>query len=167
MDKSLTGNEIVRATNGEAKIRIYSDVYKMRSIDELFEGHDAIALLYQIKSVNYGHWVALIRRDNTIFYADSYGDLPEEPLDYVSQEIKRKCHENHHYLARLILEGGYECDFNDVPLQQLSEGINTCGRWVVSRIIFSSLSNENWAKLFSQYDDPDALVVAFTDLVLG
>jgi len=168
MDRSLTDADIRRATQGRCRTVQYSALHELGDLDQLFGSKDCVALLYQTQSASYGHWTTLVRDPvkKIIYYCDSYGAPVDDPLDDVSQAVREACHEQHAHLARLILRSGYECDYNDVPLQRLAPGVNTCGRWVVARCLMSDMSNDDWAALFSRAPDPDELVVELTDYLL-
>jgi len=150
MDYSLSDGDIKFLTNGRCKIETYDNIKGTSSIDELFGDTDCIALLYQLKSKNYGHWTALIRdRDNMIiYYFDPYGGILDDPINHVDPRIAKELHANHNYLARLIEKDGYSCDYSDYPLQRLEDGINTCGRHVAARIIHNDLTNDEYVNEF-------------------
>ena len=60
VDKSLTDLEILTLTDNMCKVVMYDKIHLYDDITQLFGDYDCIALLYQIKSKSYGHWVALI-----------------------------------------------------------------------------------------------------------
>ena len=155
VDKSLTDLEILTLTDNMCKIVMYDKIHLYDDITQLFGDYDCIALLYQIKSKSYGHWVALILdRDNkVVYFFDSYGNLIDKQLLFADDTIRQLCHENHNYLSELIYESGYDVDFNNKHLQEAKQGINTCGRWVASRIIYKDLTNEEFADLFTPHND--------------
>lgn len=170
MDYSLSDSDIRFLTNGRCKIETYDKIHSAPSIDSLFGDKDCIALLYQLKSKNYGHWTALIRdkENKIIYYFDPYGGMLDDPINHVNPMIAKELHANHNYLARLIEREGYRCDYSDHPVQKLEEGINTCGRHVAARIIHDDLTNDEYVREF--YDGmragsgSDEHVKNFTDL---
>jgi hypothetical protein len=105
-----------------------------------------------------------------IYYFDSYGARPDQPLSLISQNTKKMCNETENFLSQLILKSGFNVDFNTAKLQGDNNEICTCGRWVICRCIFHDVSNAAFAQLFGEGNKgftPDELAYEFTKGIIG
>lgn len=159
---SLTDNDIMKLVP-DCEIITYDRLKNLNEITDLFKNSDKIALLYHVQAFNSGHWVCLVKDElaKMIFYFDSYGEIPDEVLDHVEKSIKNMCNQNHKYLSELILESGYSCDYSPKPLQKMKRNINTCGRFIVGRMINSDLTNDEYSDLFGE--NPDNEIIEYTN----
>lgn len=123
----------------DAKIILYADLRKYRTIEDLLsKPKDFCLLLYvdrETETTVSGHWVALLRYSDTVEYFDSYGNAPLIPLSWISDQEQRKFGEKREYLADLLNNTKRRVVYNDVIYQQESNTINTCGRHATFRII--------------------------------
>lgn len=172
MDISLSGDDIIKALDGEVNIVLYNQLSKMSTLHDLFQDHKVCCVLY-LSRPNYGHWVCLVRDDTRkiIYYFDPYGECIDQPLSVLSQKTRRQCNEVKNFLSRIIYNSGYHVDYNDEPLQADSKSIATCGRWAITRGLFDELSNDQFASLFKHRKGesftPDELVFELTHPLLG
>lgn len=160
-NKALSNTDLIRLVDGKAKVVIYNQLYKFRTLDELLEPYGAVFLLYLFKP-SYGHWCAVIRRTPKIVeFFDSYGGPPDEPLDYIDEKFKKKTNQDYPYLSKLLWESPYSIEYNDYDFQKRGNNIKTCGRFAALRVIFRNLTLNKFAKIF---DDPysDELATYFT-----
>jgi hypothetical protein len=129
--KPLSNYDIERALNNKVKIIIYSDIKKMRDENEFFKPHNMVCVLYETGK-EIGHWILLIKHNKgnkkIIEFFDPYGQNLDEPLEF---SVKR---DKYPYLMNLFYRSGIN-DFiwNNMKLQRLENGINTCGRWCILR----------------------------------
>ena len=149
-NKALSNVDISNLLHGCVNIVVYPDVYKYKSIDQLMGVYGACALLYEAKP-NYGHWCAVIKIGNDCCeFFDPYGGnidgIPDEVLQHIDPTFRDETHQNHTYLAKLMYDSRYDLSYNQYKFQEHKEGIKTCGRHVVSRIMFKNLSLDDYKR---------------------
>lgn len=123
------------ATND--KILKYSELSRYNTIYELLPEQRDYKIILTETSVNTGHWCTILRYNNIIEYFDSYGVRPDGELNFISAGMRKMLGEDKHYLSKLIktIHAPDKFVYNKKKLQVLKDGINTCGRWVILRII--------------------------------
>jgi hypothetical protein len=149
MDISLSGKQVLELLDYKANLIQYSDLHKIKSIDELLGPHRKCVLLY-LTSANYGHYCCVWEYNNTIFFFDSYGSKPDTQLNFVPKDMKEELNSNHNYLIRLLYESGKNVEYNQYQLQSREPNITTCGRWCCSRLRFPEISIEDYHDIFKQ-----------------
>jgi len=116
----------------------YGDFQDVPSIQELLpEDKDYRIVLTEWKQ-NMGHWCCLLRYGNTIEWFDSYGVLPDAELKYVPKMMRRFLGEQEHALTRILKkakEDGFLVIYNKRKFQKQKDGVDTCGRWTLSRVM--------------------------------
>lgn len=143
----------------------YHDLIHMRHLDEAFNGDDAIIIYMPTESMNFGHYVALIRndKDKTYYFYDSYGNVMDSRLIKSKPELYTE-EGNINTLIRLLKDSGYKVDYGHIKLQKIGNESATCGRHSVMRAGFRHLSNDDYAQqvrdnttAFS-FIDPDDMI---------
>jgi hypothetical protein len=124
------------------KIIKYSDLANYQSIYQLLPKKNDFCIILTEMKENEGHWCSLLRYPykgkDCIEWFDSYGVRPDGELDYIPSFVKKMLGENTHYLSGLIQTidpSTTDFVYNKSKLQALQDGINTCGRWVICRIL--------------------------------
>lgn len=79
-----------------------------------------------------GHWTCLMRDGDKIEFFDSYGLSPSGDLSHIPMQDRIKFGENHDYLKKLI---GGKLRHNPIDYQSWKPGVNTCGRFVITRLL--------------------------------
>lgn len=121
----------------ENKILKYSQLANYQTINELLpEDKDFRIILTESKS-NEGHWCCILKYNNVIEWFDSYGCRPDGELSFISKTMKLLLGENKHYLSRLLNTklSNQNVIYNKTRFQVLDDGINTCGKWTILRIL--------------------------------
>lgn len=152
----LSDAEVVHLVKGKAKVVTYDQLHRYKTIDELLSPHGAVFLLYQQKP-NYGHWVALFKRENNrgnveIEHFDAYGVFPDDELFWTSKEERKKLKMDFPYLTKLLYEAprNYDIIYNEFPFQKKGNGINTCGRHAVMRLQHKDKSLNEYVSHFKK-----------------
>lgn len=160
--KALSDSELIKLVDGKAKVVTYDKLYQYHNIDELLEPYGAVFLLYLFKP-RYGHWTAVIKRNhNTIEYFDSYGQVPDEVLDYIPISFRKKTHQDYPYLSRLLWKSPYNIEYNEHHFQKHKPDIKTCGRFAALRVIFRHLTLNKFAQIFDHPPNSDDLATFYT-----
>ena len=82
ISKSLSGTEVLDLLNNKCNLVLYSDLHNIKSIQELLGEYKKCVLLYHT-SANYGHYCCVYENNNTIFFFDSYGSIPDTQLNFL------------------------------------------------------------------------------------
>lgn len=162
MDYSLSNKEITRLLNNKVKIITHDKIKKYNNINDLLGKNNKCVILYR-NSLNYGHWCCLFKNKKGINFFDSYGNKPDEILKFVPNDVNEELKQDHKKLLQLLYKSKYNICFNQYKLQKLEKYINTCGRWVVFRLLNSDLTEDEFKDLFKNRKySPDELI---TELV--
>lgn len=169
MDVCYSDSDIRTMLRGNVKIMTYKDLTNYPTIEKALEEFGRIALLYETKD-NFGHWCCVFYGPkNRIYFFDPYGIRIDDQLLYIDPKFRMKNNQDFRYLSYLLKNTDKKIDYNDYSLQSEKEGVNTCGRWVVVRMMFNFLDSDEFAKLFSPDSNlsSDDLVLAYTKQYKG
>ena len=168
ISQDLTGTDVTYLTRGRANIVMYTQLVNCNSILDLFGKYSAIILLFPVQSDDSGHWVAILKndKDRSIHHFDPYGLSWVEERSYTTNPLVKQ-----HLLGNLYTkaqQNGWNVTWNKYRLQQMKNGISTCGRWSCMRIRMQYLSSLEFAKLFlKQKESPDFIVTMMTFVALN
>ncbi len=166
---ALSDDEL-EAVLDNPKIIKYSELANYGSIDELLPNDkDYVILLFE-QQPNVGHWVGLLKYNDTIEYYDSYAKPPEYPLRW-SREYNNQLRQYPKLLENLLsYNNNYKIIYNKKRVQSLDPNVKTCGRHLASRIKFmldydydlnkyNKLLESMKKKLNTSYDDIVAYLI--------
>lgn len=120
----------------ESKILKYSDLANYGTIDELLPKPRDFRIILVEDSVNRGHWCCILKYDKTIEWFNPYGIRPDAQKNMLGKVRNMMLGQDEDYMLNLMKASkGYKLIYNKKRLQKLKEGINTCGRWIILRII--------------------------------
>jgi hypothetical protein len=113
----------------------YKELKKFKTMEQLLEkpNFDYKILLIETQR-NQGHWVCLAKKDDTVYWFDSYGQDPHENINMVSSCVRRMLGQENDEIKRLYKsarEEGFRVEENDFQFQADKPNINTCGRWIL------------------------------------
>ena len=129
------GDDVIRKYLPNCRILKYSQFRDFNNIEDILpHDKDYCIILYE-NQPNSGHWTAIMRFDDRIEYFDSYGNKPDLPLSWVSQETNNVLGQDKHYLSMLLNRTPLEVYYNDFPYQVEKKDVNTCGRHCIFRIL--------------------------------
>lgn len=123
-----------------------------------------LAILYQPhkEEPNMGHWTLLHRVPGSIEFFDSYGFKPDS-------EFKVMSYQQPHYIAQLLMKlmSTNKVSYSPYNFQARTNGVNTCGRHIIVRNMFSNYDIDRYYKAIQQVSSnlnitPDQLVVILT-----
>lgn len=116
------------------KIITYKELKNFNTISDLLPNNfDYKILLIETKR-NEGHWTVLVRKDDNIFWCDSYGMQPDEELKMIPMFIRMMLGQENDEVKRLLktaTQEGFTVNKNQFDFQADKPNINTCGRWVL------------------------------------
>jgi hypothetical protein len=170
---SLSNDDINAILDPDTKILSYPDFATMENIDQAFDQLGRCVFLFLTQSPTVGHWMCLFKRKGHIEYFDSYGGKPDSQRSWLSKEKLEELDEEEPLLIPLLKRSGYKVFYNTYPYQKDKDDINTCGRWVVARLILKDLDNLQFYNAVRQdmkergLKSMDDWVAVFTGEILG
>jgi hypothetical protein len=146
MNVALSGKQIVNAV--KTNLISYSELKHITNIEQILGPYKACVILYESKD-RYGHWCVLFeQKPDTIEFMDSYGYFIDSELKYISKNFLKKKGLFHTYLINLLYSSHYKyIEYNNYPMQELKEGINTCGRHVITRLLYRNLKLDDYYQM--------------------
>lgn len=160
----LSGEDMLRAVDGESIILTYKDLKDVDDIHDLFDPYDNFILLYEMEK-NYGHWIAVIYHpeSDTIEVFDPYGLFIDDEFKYIRNPKLKK----QKYLSKLLLESESNIIYNDQPIQKYSKDVSSCGRHVALRINMRDIPLEEYQDMMMSKgkNERDKIVTMLTAFV--
>lgn len=149
--KLISDNEIYKALNGQTKILTYPELSNYDSLEELLYPYNNVVILYETKG-NFGHWVCLFKYhySSTISFFDSYGLKPDEELKITNDVMKTNTYP---YLSWLLLHHKGKVEYNHYQFQKYLQDVNTCGRWVIVRLLYMDVPLKKFINMFKTKND--------------
>jgi hypothetical protein len=141
--KMLSDSDIDRWV-GKGHIIKYSDLADYSNINELLPNDKDFKIILVESSVNQGHWVAIMKYGDIIEYFNSYGTKFEYDFKFIPTMVKHLLGQGGNLLTKLLKtkDKGQKIYYNKKKLQQINDNVNTCGRWVVARVLAMKLGWE-------------------------
>lgn len=165
MEKALSDKDILRLINGKANLLTYQELQNYDNLDDALGKYGALVLLYTTRR-NFGHWIAVFKvNKNKIEVFDSYGLIPDDEIKFVDSYFRKMNYQKIPHLTYLLYHSGYNVIYNEYQLQSQKPGINTCGRWVATRLKYRNIPQKKFAKFFLNYKNPDKIVTHLTSNV--
>jgi hypothetical protein len=162
MDKALSNKDILELVGYKANLMTYSQLQQYDHIDDVLGEYKALVLLYET-SQNFGHWVCVFKvNKNKIEHFDSYGLAPDDELKFVPENFRKVNYDKIPHLTYLLYNSKCQVIYNEYQLQAHMADVNTCGRWVATRINYRMIPQQKFAKFFLEYDNPDEIVISLT-----
>jgi len=123
----------------------YGDIAKYSDINQLLPHDKSYKIILIEDSKNHGHWCCICRYGDTIESFDSYGSGKlEYEFKFIPKFIRKQLGETKPYLENLLKKakkGGAKIVYNHDRLQADGDGVNTCGRWVILRLLMMKEMN--------------------------
>ena len=123
----------------QSKIILFEEL-KGKNLEKVLPANpDYVILLFELQSDFDGHWVCILRYDNTIEWWDPYGMTPAEVYESNTVQKNSSLNQDKNYASIMIKNfitshPKYNFIVNRKRFQKMEPGINTCGRWVTFRI---------------------------------
>jgi hypothetical protein len=142
-DKLFTplGDDQIKKALPDVPIVRYEELEKYNSIEQLLpKARSAAVIFLATTSPNKGHWFAVMRSKKKIYYFDAYGKRPDKNLEFTPKNLRKEFGQNIPYLSYLLnkaIDDGFKVSFNEVQYQSSDPAIQTCGYWIISRILFN------------------------------
>lgn len=153
----LSDSDLRELLGSGIKIMTNRELPKIKSIGDIFDEEGRAILLYTPESPTSGHWVCMMRRPDSIYYWDPYGERPDIPEDLGGQPPM---------LTRLLKESGQPIFYNSHQYQLQRDNIATCGRWCAARLHYKDMTEKEFQRVIQRFkgsgdDFVSALVYSF------
>lgn len=153
-------------------IFVYPYLDDIQHIDDVFDNEGRSLMLYLVNNINSGHWVCMMKKDNSIYYFDPYGNPPDNILDTLTKQKKDELDQETPKLTNFLRNSGYTVDYNIYPYQKVGDNINTCGRHCALRLIHKDLNDVQYYNMIKKYTKKynlniDEIVSLLTYNILG
>jgi hypothetical protein len=142
----------------ECRWIVYDELTKFKRVSDLMNLGAAVILL-QIESPRapkVGHFILLLDHGSHYEHFDSYG---------LTMDQERKITEEHH-LTNIFKTSTKPIIDNHNKLQTFREDINTCGRWVVARLLLKKMELDSFLKLINYFHVNHDDIVAIMTMLL-
>lgn len=166
MNYSLSDSDI-RSMIPNVNIVKYNDLANYNSIDEVLKGKPTV-ILFELTEARSGHWVALFKTGDTVYFFDSYGKRIEDQKKHMNKQFLKSSN----YLSTMLKQSPYKVDYNATKYQELSPEVSSCGRHVVCRLKCMDLNDVEYKQVMEEACsesgmNPDELVLSYTSDFLG
>jgi hypothetical protein len=125
------------------KLLKYSELANINTIDELLPEEQDYRIILTESQRNSGHWCCIMKYTDPltgkkyIEWFDSYSGKPDSELSFIPSSINKMLGQDKHYLSKILktVKEPYNILYNATRYQKLKDGINTCGRWCILRLM--------------------------------
>ena len=132
---TLSDTDIRSLLGTDIKITSYPDLANVSDINQLFDRKGRAIVFFPQDGPNVGHWCAMIRDGREIEFFDSYGKYPDTQKPDAHEQ--RELGMDRPLLTKLLENSGCRVIYNKVALQKTKDDVQTCGRHVVVRLLYS------------------------------
>jgi hypothetical protein len=143
--------------NPNTKLITYDKLNNINTVRELFGNHNAVIILYLLKSKSEGHWVCLFKNHIGINFFDSYGHAPDYQIDNLTPKQRKEYNEKAQRLHEILRFENVK--YNNRKIQ--SKGTMTCGCFVSHRLHHSYMDNSEYRRHFFNGKIPDKVVANY------
>lgn len=166
MNYSLSNHDIKKALNNNVNIITYNDLSYYNNIKKAFNHKKFLVILFENKK-NFGHWCCLFfHNNNTLEFFDSYGLMPDDELKFTSNVFRKNNNMLLPHLTYLLLKSPYNIEYNNYKFQSYNNNTNTCGRWVIVRLLYNDININDFYKIFGNIKNSDKFITKITNLFL-
>jgi hypothetical protein len=133
----MFSNEDIERNLGQNCIIKYSELADYNTINDLLPNDNDFKIILIESKMNTGHWCTVMKYKNIIEYFNSYGTVMGYDFKFISKFAMRMLGQSENLLTKLLLtkNKGQKIYYNKKKLQQNNDGVNTCGRHVVARVL--------------------------------
>jgi hypothetical protein len=171
IEKALSDTDLKLLLGHNTSIMTYPNLVHASRIDDVLDFNGRLVLLYLTKSHTAGHWTGVLKRnENELEFFDPYGGDIDEQFDYIPDKVEVALGQTQRHLTTLLNNArldGYIVRHNPYRFQAMKRGVNSCGRWVAARMLYSYLSINDFKSLVEDSGvSPDTFVTVVTEEIL-
>lgn len=148
LNKMIDDTDIGRYFGEDArqnKIVKYSDLKNYQSINQLLPEDTDFRIILTESKPNCGHWTCVMKYKNILEWFDSYGVKPDGEFRYINKMVRTMLGQDGNVLTKLLKETktpDQKVYYNKRRFQNGADGVNTCGRWCIARILAMRIGYE-------------------------
>lgn len=132
---------------GKIHVVEYNDIIKSDKLNDYLK--DRGIIIYYPSTHSYGHYVALLKNGDKVYFSDSYGGLPDVDQKKFSRVPREDLYrEQSNTLIKHFLKSKYKIDYNH-HVHQAPPPVATCGRHSLMRLLMNELTNEEYHALIT------------------
>jgi len=140
LETMIDDTDISRWLGADAKDKIvkYSDLKNYHTINDLLPDATDYRIILTESKPNVGHWCCVLKYKDILEWFDSYGVKPDGEFKYIPKMVRRMLGQDGNVLTKLLVNTkrpNQNVYYNKRRLQSGEDGINTCGRWCLARIL--------------------------------
>jgi hypothetical protein len=122
----------------------YSELNNYTDIDDIIPEQKGFRIFLTEQRPNVGHWTVLLKYGDIWEWFDSYGVKPDGEFKYIPTVIRNALGQGGNRLSKLLKTKypNSKIYYNKKKFQENNEGVNTCGRWVIARILAHQVGYE-------------------------
>ena len=125
--KPLSDTDLKHILGDDLKIVKYADLSKEASLESLLPKAPDYCIILIEEEQDSGHWVALMRYDNTVEFFDPYGKKWDTELAWISPEKRQQLGETQKYPSGLLERTNLKRIYSPYHFEKESSTVNTCG----------------------------------------
>lgn len=175
---SLTSEDIEKSVPFEFPIHRYNEIKKYDSLDSLLYPNGSCVIYFETGIENnsvMGHWTCMVKSPFSkdiskmayVFF-DPYGIIPDDEKDMIDHEYQEMIGQSQNTLSYLMSISDLPIEYNELPLQQMKPGLNTCGRHVICKLLSYQFPLEIYQEfMISKGSTPDEKVVSVTSVIMN
>ena len=169
--KPLSDADLKHILGDDLKIVKYADLSKEASLESLLPKATDYCIILIEEEQDSGHWVALMRYDNTVEFFDPYGKKWDTELAWISMEKRQQLGETQKYLSGLLERTNLKRIYSPYHFEKTGNTVNTCGSHCAHRIYKLKHNNFDLHDYYSYMEEaeerlhasPDEAVAEFVD----
>jgi hypothetical protein len=92
----------------------YAELNDVKHLNELLPTDKSFKVILIETSKNNGHWVAIGRSKDTVYYFNSYGSSADTDWKFIPKQVQRILDEDAGKLTELLKNSGYKIEQNTV-----------------------------------------------------
>jgi hypothetical protein len=146
MSDPIDDSTIKEYLGTDTPVIAYDALSNYQTIDELLPNNKTYCVVLYLENSNSGHWVGLLRYNNTFEYFDPYGNYIDEPLSWIGAGVRKELNVNKPYLTNLLKKTNLKIIWNKKDFQKENKTIATCGRHCINRILTNKKADLNLKK---------------------
>ena len=145
---SLSDDDIREYLNDDVNIVSYLDLPNINRLQDLFKTSDNLVIHIPVQSQSAGHWTCSFMSEDmkTFNYFCPYAFTPYKNITkspYLTHAEDKNDFALVYLIKQFLREGG-KVSVNKYKIQQLKNGVNTCGRHCIARLLHKQLNNKQY-----------------------
>ena len=140
LETMIDDTDISRWLGGDAREKIikYSELKNYKTINDLIPEDKGYRIILTESKPNVGHWCCILKYKDILEWFDSYGVKMDGEFRYIPNVVRKMLGQDGNVLTKLLTQTkrpDQKVYYNKRRLQSGDDGINTCGRWCIARIL--------------------------------